>query len=80
MHFKYLKSTFQIRETYFHLSIEPSWSNQSIIQYLFSIGSPHYNNLIVCLKSIHLNQQLIQSAFSLIITSKFVHSFFSNCI
>mmetsp|Transcript_10069 Transcript_10069/g.37549 ORF Transcript_10069/g.37549 Transcript_10069/m.37549 type:complete len:252 (-) Transcript_10069:1649-2404(-) len=55
--------------SHFNLPIETSWTQQSIIQYVLSVGRSEDNDICTRVESIHLYEQLIQSIFTLVISA-----------
>jgi len=62
-------SPFDIRPWYYNVPIEPPWTEQRGIQHIRPVGSSDENNSLVGFESIHLDQQLIQRLFPLVIAA-----------
>src|SRR3954465_6582030 len=67
VHFKDRFPTLHIRLVNRDLPVKSSWTQQRCVQYIGSIGGSEDNDSALSTKSIHLNQQLIQRAFTLIV-------------
>jgi hypothetical protein len=68
----HLQDTFSpsdVRSWYDNVPIEPPWTEQRGIQYIRPVGSGDENNSLVGLESIHLDQQLVQRLFPLVIAA-----------
>ena len=71
------ESALEVGQIDLHFSIEPAWPHQRGVKNLFPVGGTHHNHLIVAFEPVHLDQQLVQSALSLVIASDVVRALFS---
>jgi hypothetical protein len=62
-------SPFDIRPRYYNVPIEPPWTEQRGIQHIRPVGGSDENNSLVGFESIHLDQQLVQRLFPLVIAA-----------
>jgi hypothetical protein len=69
MHLQDTFSPSDVRSRYDNVPIEPSWTEQRGIQYVRPVGCGDENDSLVGLESIHLDQQLVQRLFPLVIAA-----------
>ena len=67
MYLQNTDSAFDIGSRYDDMPVEPTGSEQCRIQYIGAVGRSDQNNPVVGFESIHLDQQLVQGLFALII-------------
>jgi hypothetical protein len=68
----HLQDTFSpsdVRSWYYNVPIEPPWTEQRGIQYVRPVGCSDENDSLVGLESIHLDQQLVQRLFALVMAA-----------
>jgi hypothetical protein len=70
VHTQDTSSTLEVKKGNSNLTIEMPWMQQSLVQNVHMVfcGSNH-NNSWISFKIVHLNQNLVDSLFSLIVTS-----------
>lgn len=54
----------------FNLSVHSSWSQQSWIKNVSSVGSSEHNDILICGESVHLDKKLVQGVVSFVVSSK----------
>ncbi|KAH3667133.1 hypothetical protein OGAPHI_002782 [Ogataea philodendri] len=69
MNSKDLLTARKLRVVQVDLSVESSWSQQSRVQNVCSVCTGQNNNVVRRGKSIHLDQQLVQRVFSLVVAT-----------
>src|ERR671924_885864 len=69
MHLQDTFSPSDVRSWYDNVPIEPPWTEQRRIQYVGPVGCSDENDSIVGLESIHLDQQLVQRLFPLVMAA-----------
>jgi len=67
MDFEYFDSLFKVGQIDLYGPIEPPRSKQSRIQRLLQIGCCHDDDLVFCVKAIHIHKQLVQGVFLLFV-------------
>lgn len=61
MNLKNLKSTIQVWQTDLEMDLKSSWSQDSLINHIFSIRHSDYENIVETINTIHLRQQLVDN-------------------
>jgi hypothetical protein len=54
-----LFSPLSIRKLYFDVNLKPSWSKDSLVEKVFSVGHADHHNVIECFYSVNIGQELI---------------------
>lgn len=80
MHMKYLATPLQIWQPYFNFPVKPASPHQRRVKDFLEVGSCHHNHTVLCPKTIHFHQQLVQGTFTLTIRTWTLSSFLTNCI
>ena len=52
-----------------YLAIKAAWPQQRRIQHVRPVGGGDYDNSLITLKPVHLDEQLVKGLFSLIMTA-----------
>ncbi len=58
-----------VGQAHIHLTVEAARAEQCLIQNVSTVGSGHDDNAIVGLKTVHLDQQLVQGLLALVVTA-----------
>ena len=69
VYLKYFLSSTDIRDGDNNLTVKTSRPEQGRVKDIWSVGGRHDDDTVIGFKTIHLNQELVQSLFSLIMTS-----------
>ena len=69
MYAKNLFATAHIRTAHHHAPVKPTRPQQCGIEHVRTVGRRHQNDAFVRLKAVHLDQQLIQSLFALVVSA-----------
>mmetsp|Transcript_11256 Transcript_11256/g.23560 ORF Transcript_11256/g.23560 Transcript_11256/m.23560 type:complete len:202 (-) Transcript_11256:1072-1677(-) len=81
MHSKDSLSALEIRQINSNLPVKPSWPQQCIVQNVHPVSSCNGDNTWIAIKTIHLNQDLVDGLLPLIIpSSKACATLTPNCI
>jgi hypothetical protein len=67
MHLEHFLAAVQVRLLHSHLTIKSTRSCQRTVQDVRTVSRGKYDNGLGVVKAVHFNQQLVQSAFSLIV-------------
>ena len=63
------QSTLYIRTIYHNLAVKTTWTQQSWIKNIRTVGSSNNDNTLIGCKAVHLNQHLVQSLLALIMSA-----------
>ena len=63
------QSTLYIRTIYHNLAVKTTWTQQSWIKNIRTVGSSNNDNTLIGCKAVHLNQHLVQSLLTLIMSA-----------
>ena len=66
---KNLLTAFNIRTSHSNLTVKSSWTENSRIQNIHTVGGSHYNDSLIHAETIHLYQKLVQGLLSLIMAA-----------
>ncbi|MNJ26220.1 hypothetical protein D3C77_206900 [compost metagenome] len=69
MNLENLFTTPNIRQTDHDLTVETTWTQQSRVKYVRTVGRGDNNDAIVHFKTIHLDQQLVEGLLALVMTT-----------
>src|SRR3954470_18175344 len=69
MNFQNAFASADIRTGNDHAPIKSTWSKESRIKYVRTVGRSNQNYAIVRFKPVHFDQQLVQRLFALVMTS-----------
>ena len=59
----------QIWARYSHLPVKTTWTQKRGIKYIFAVCRRHDDDALICFKTIHFNQQLVEGLLALVIAT-----------
>ena len=69
VHFQDLLTTANIRQADHDLAVETTWTQQSRIQYVGTVGGGDDDDAFIAFKTIHFNQHLVQGLLTFVVTT-----------
>ena len=66
MHLEDFLTAFDIRQADIHLAVKPAGAQQRFVQDIGAVGGRHDNNAVVRVETVHLDKQLVQRLFTLV--------------
>src|SRR5450830_2001358 len=69
MHFENLLATADIRQADHDLTVEATRTQQRRVEYVRTVSGGNHDDAIVHLETVHLHQQLVESLFTLVVTT-----------
>ena len=69
VHVQNLFAATDVWQRYVHLAVKPARAQQGGVQDVGAVGGGHHNHAQVGLKTVHLNQHLVQGLFTLVIAT-----------
>ena len=69
MHLKDLLTSTDVRKADHNLAVKSTWTQQCLVKNIWAVGCCNDDDTIIHIKTIHLNEQLVQRLLTLVMTA-----------
>ena len=70
VHFEYVEALVVVGQFHVYLTVETASAEQGAVEYVGAVGGGQYDYALVCAKTVHLGEQLVEGVLALVVAAE----------